>query len=338
MAARRRSARWPASARASAAPRVPFPMMLAGLSAWHAEHAQVVIVGPAGPPRTRVDALQREVARRYRPFASRRAGRAGGRQEALAALMPFVGAMRLRDGRATAYVCRAFTCREPVTDADAAAQRRSRLELPPEASTLLISCAERAPYWSNSSDAYTTLKSSCASATTRSPSSPSPWQLARVVDRARRRRRAEVDAPGHRSRQEPRRRGAHRSPARVQLDCRADRRRRGDRDGDSERRCRCRALRHRAAPARRDDHADPRRGARSEARRALSASGPASARTKTESFVTKLRRLSSRHVAVLPTFSRYRRGIALALSDPRSRSMFRRDHEITVSRAGSRRR
>jgi len=35
--------------------------------------------------------------------------------------MPFVAPMRMRDGRATAYVCRAFTCREPVTDAAALA-------------------------------------------------------------------------------------------------------------------------------------------------------------------------------------------------------------------------
>ena len=37
--------------------------------------------------------------------------------------MPFVGPMQMRDGRATAYVCRAFTCREPVTDPSALASQ-----------------------------------------------------------------------------------------------------------------------------------------------------------------------------------------------------------------------
>ena len=43
------------------------PMMLAGLSSWHAEHTQVVIVGP--PDREDTVALQREIGRHYRPFA-----------------------------------------------------------------------------------------------------------------------------------------------------------------------------------------------------------------------------------------------------------------------------
>ena len=95
------------------------PMLLAGLSAWHADHTQIVIVGPADREDTL--ALQQEVARRYRPFAVVVPVRPGSQQDALAALMPFVAPMHMRDGRATAYVCRAFTCREPVTDAAALA-------------------------------------------------------------------------------------------------------------------------------------------------------------------------------------------------------------------------
>jgi uncharacterized protein YyaL (SSP411 family) len=90
------------------------PMLLAGLSAWHADHTQIVIVGPADREDTLL--LQQEAARRYRPFAVVVPVRPGPAQHALAALMPFVGPMRMREGRATAYVCRAFTCREPVTD------------------------------------------------------------------------------------------------------------------------------------------------------------------------------------------------------------------------------
>jgi uncharacterized protein YyaL (SSP411 family) len=99
--------------RVGAAGRV-VPMMLAGLSAWHADRSQMVIVGPAG--RDDTVALQREVARRYRPFAVVVPVSPGPAQEAVSSLMPFVAPMRMRDGMATAYVCRAFTCREPVTD------------------------------------------------------------------------------------------------------------------------------------------------------------------------------------------------------------------------------
>jgi len=104
--------------RIGAAARV-VPMMLAGLSAWHADHAQVVILGTTG--REDTQALQSQVARRYRPFAIVIPVEPGSPQQALSKMLPFVRPMNLRDGRATAYVCRAFTCREPVTDAQALA-------------------------------------------------------------------------------------------------------------------------------------------------------------------------------------------------------------------------
>jgi uncharacterized protein len=109
--------------RLGAAARV-VPMMLAGLSAWHAEHSQIIIVGRRGAEDTR--ALQATVAARYLPFSivvpiERGAGEPGEAQRRLAALMPFVGPMTMRDGGATAYVCRAFTCRAPAVDAAALA-------------------------------------------------------------------------------------------------------------------------------------------------------------------------------------------------------------------------
>jgi uncharacterized protein YyaL (SSP411 family) len=88
------------------------PMMLAGLSSWHADHTQIVVTGSGGD----ADALRRAVAERYLPFAVVVPVEPGARQQALAALLPFVGAMQARNGRATAYVCRGFTCREPVTE------------------------------------------------------------------------------------------------------------------------------------------------------------------------------------------------------------------------------
>jgi uncharacterized protein len=104
--------------RIGAAARV-LPMMLAGLSAWHAQHAQVVIVG--GPDEGGTRALKREVARQYLPFAVMVPLVPGDKQQAIASHIPFVGAMGTRDSRPTAYVCRNFTCREPVTTPEALA-------------------------------------------------------------------------------------------------------------------------------------------------------------------------------------------------------------------------
>jgi uncharacterized protein YyaL (SSP411 family) len=105
--------------RIGAAARV-VPMMLAALSAWHADHTQIVVVG--APGRDDMNALQREIGGRYLPFAAV-IPVTSGQQDALARVLPWVSAMSMRDGRATAYVCRAFTCREPVTDPEALAQQ-----------------------------------------------------------------------------------------------------------------------------------------------------------------------------------------------------------------------
>jgi uncharacterized protein YyaL (SSP411 family) len=105
--------------RAGRAARV-IPMMLAGLSAWHAGSAQIVVVGGD-------DAfeLKKEIARHYLPFAVSIPAVPGPHQQALAGVLPFVGAMRPADGAATAFVCRDFACREPVSTAEAlAAQLR----------------------------------------------------------------------------------------------------------------------------------------------------------------------------------------------------------------------
>jgi uncharacterized protein len=93
------------------------PMMLAGLSTFHAGATQVVLLGSQEEGRP----LQAETARHYLPFALVVPVAPGGAQEALAAAMPFVGPMRQKDGRATAFVCRDFACREPVTTAEALA-------------------------------------------------------------------------------------------------------------------------------------------------------------------------------------------------------------------------
>jgi uncharacterized protein YyaL (SSP411 family) len=92
-------------------------MMLAGLSAWHAVATQIVILGAGGD----AQALRAEAARHYAPFALMVPVAPGDPQQALAASMPFIGAMRQTGGRATAFVCRDFACREPVTTIEALA-------------------------------------------------------------------------------------------------------------------------------------------------------------------------------------------------------------------------
>jgi hypothetical protein len=97
------------------------PMLLAGLSAWHAGMQQVVIVGDAGSPARM--AMESTVGRRYLPFAVVLPVTPGEFQQRLGAVAPFVGAMQAPGGRATAYVCRDFACRAPVTDAAALSEQ-----------------------------------------------------------------------------------------------------------------------------------------------------------------------------------------------------------------------
>ena len=102
--------------RAGRAARV-IPMALAGLSAWHAGATQIVILGSADTAAP----LRGELARHYLPFAIVVPIQPGDPQREVAALMPFVAAMRTAGGAATAFVCRDFACREPVTTAAALA-------------------------------------------------------------------------------------------------------------------------------------------------------------------------------------------------------------------------
>ncbi len=99
-------------ARAGRAARV-IPMMMAALSAWHGAATQIVLVGEA---EGRLP-LARVVASHYLPFAIE-IPVAPSRQREVAAALPFVAAMTARGG-AAAYVCRDFTCRAPVTTAEA---------------------------------------------------------------------------------------------------------------------------------------------------------------------------------------------------------------------------
>ena len=100
------------------------PMMLAALSTYHAKVGQVVIVGPLSDDATR--ALMREASAKYDPFSIIVPVEPGEAQTDLARMLPFISAMHMRDGRATAYVCHDFTCSEPTTDPSGLAERLSR--------------------------------------------------------------------------------------------------------------------------------------------------------------------------------------------------------------------
>jgi uncharacterized protein YyaL (SSP411 family) len=95
------------------------PMMLCALSAWHHGMIQIVIVGDRRAAATQ--ALTRELAARYLPFAIVVPVEPGGAQEVLAGRLAFVAGMSARDG-AAAYVCRDFTCLEPVSTPEALAR------------------------------------------------------------------------------------------------------------------------------------------------------------------------------------------------------------------------
>ncbi len=95
------------------------PLMAAALATALSAPRQVVVVGPRG--RADTVAMWRQAQRRYRPFTILLPVQPGDRQEALAKLIPWIGAMRMRDGQATAYVCRDFVCEAPVTEPEAVA-------------------------------------------------------------------------------------------------------------------------------------------------------------------------------------------------------------------------
>jgi uncharacterized protein YyaL (SSP411 family) len=100
------------------------PMMMAALSTYHAHVAQVVIVGVPGEQST--EDLMREATAKYDPFSVIVPVQPGPVQAHLARMLPFIEAMEMRGGRATAYVCHGFTCDAPVTDAAGLAERLSR--------------------------------------------------------------------------------------------------------------------------------------------------------------------------------------------------------------------
>jgi uncharacterized protein YyaL (SSP411 family) len=92
------------------------PMMAAALSTHLAGVQQIVIAEGEGG-----DALDRAVAMHYLPFAIQLRVTPDV-QRALAGSLPFLAAMKPVAGISAAYVCRDFSCRQPVTTVDALEQ------------------------------------------------------------------------------------------------------------------------------------------------------------------------------------------------------------------------
>ena len=102
------------------------PMMAAALSTSIAGVQQIVIAVGDDVDRAAVSELERAVAAKYLPFAiSLSVG--GEYQRALSASLPLVAAMRPIAGAPAAYVCRNFTCRQPVTTAAALTEELAAL-------------------------------------------------------------------------------------------------------------------------------------------------------------------------------------------------------------------
>ena len=93
------------------------PLMAVALQHWLHEPVQLVIVGRPDADDTR--ALWAQVHAAYRPWLVALPVAPGEAQHALADLLPWLRAMTMGEGRATAYVCRHFACEAPIADAEA---------------------------------------------------------------------------------------------------------------------------------------------------------------------------------------------------------------------------
>jgi uncharacterized protein len=90
------------------------PWMMAALSAYHAGVMQIVVVGERDGSDTRT--LLDAVGRTYLPFSVLAQVEPGQRRDRLAQSMPLLSGMDMREGRATAYVCRNFACQMPTAE------------------------------------------------------------------------------------------------------------------------------------------------------------------------------------------------------------------------------
>ena len=89
------------------------PMMMAAASTYRTGVPQVIIVGARDA--TATAALDRALTATFLPGAVSLVVEPGAHQTAIAERLPWVGAMTMRDGLPTAYLCRDFACQAPAT-------------------------------------------------------------------------------------------------------------------------------------------------------------------------------------------------------------------------------
>ena len=90
------------------------PQMLVAMELAQSNPRHIVIAGR--PEATDTRALVAEFNRRFLPHDVLLLVDGGERQKALAALVPFVAPLVMKDGKATAYVCENYACQLPTTD------------------------------------------------------------------------------------------------------------------------------------------------------------------------------------------------------------------------------
>jgi len=100
------------------------PLMMAALASYHAGMSQLVIAGEPADPEAH--AMLEATGRTYLPFTVT-VPISKEHRSALARVLPWTSAMTMRDGRATAYVCRAFACEAPTTSHEELSARLSAL-------------------------------------------------------------------------------------------------------------------------------------------------------------------------------------------------------------------
>jgi uncharacterized protein len=99
------------------------PMALAALSTYHMGMPQIVL---AGEDEASLRPMRDVVRRRYLP-AALTFPLTHARREAVGQLLPWTLAMTPRHGRATAYVCREFSCLEPAESPEALAAQLDKI-------------------------------------------------------------------------------------------------------------------------------------------------------------------------------------------------------------------
>ena len=90
------------------------PQMLAAVDQLFFGHQQVVIAGKRGSEDT--EAMIQTVYSSYQPGLILLVADGGKNQHQLASWLPSIESMTMKQGRATAYFCKNFTCQEPTTE------------------------------------------------------------------------------------------------------------------------------------------------------------------------------------------------------------------------------